>query len=322
MNIVERLLSSHGVRLVSGHALQGEAISSAIMRRIEEADGLIALLTRRDKLADGGWSTHMWVRDELEYAYRLGKPTVCFVESGVNPGLGLIEREQIRFDREDVLLSLLKLSDIIGKWKEVFVEQAERFPAAASDPYLSDSAGSQRETALENSRRTNFKDATRGRVFISYRRQDARGRAGRLADNLRIYLGHEYIFLDTDDILPGTDYLTGSLNAVAQSQIVLAIIGTEWLTVRNQAGQIRLMDPADLLRRELKIALERNLTVIPILIDDAKMPRQSDIPSDIRAFTRKNAIEIRDTRWTYDVRFLADLLAKQLGVETPGFESR
>lgn len=114
---VERLLESHDVRAVTGEYLAGEQLTPAVQQRIESTDGLIALLTRRDELAHGGWTTHSWVQDELNFARDKGIHAIPLVEKGIDVGGMHGERERIAYDREKPLAAFLHLSRTIGLWK-------------------------------------------------------------------------------------------------------------------------------------------------------------------------------------------------------------
>ena len=114
---VERLLASHNVRAVTGRTVGGEAITDEVKARIEKADGLIALLTRRDQLAASGWTTHPWVRDELTHARGQDKPAIALLEEGVTPGGAYDENEYVPLDPANPAEALLRLSETIGEWK-------------------------------------------------------------------------------------------------------------------------------------------------------------------------------------------------------------
>lgn len=114
---VEQLLASHDVRVTTGARLGGEQLTPAVQARIDQADGLIALLTRRDQKVAGGWTTHPWVQDELNYARNQHKRAIALVEDGVDVGGMYAQHERIPFDREKPLQALLALSETIGLWK-------------------------------------------------------------------------------------------------------------------------------------------------------------------------------------------------------------
>jgi hypothetical protein len=114
---VEQLLASHGVRVTTGERLAGAALTPAVQQRIDGSDGLVGLLTRREQLAGGGWTTHQWVLDELAYARNKGKHAVAMVEDGVDVGGMFAQHERINLDRQNPLSAFLALSETMGLWK-------------------------------------------------------------------------------------------------------------------------------------------------------------------------------------------------------------
>ncbi|MFN2607021.1 MAG: protein kinase, partial [Acidimicrobiales bacterium] len=146
------------------------------------------------------------------------------------------------------------------------------------------------------------------RIFISYRRGDSAGFAGRLHDRLVERYGAASIFRDVDSIPYGADYLSVINTTVRECDAFVAVIGRRWLTAADATGQRRLDDPDDLLRNELIAALKLNLRVIPVLVDGAAMPGGDELPRPLARLTRHNAISLSDERWEFDVgRLLARL---------------
>jgi TIR domain len=143
------------------------------------------------------------------------------------------------------------------------------------------------------------------KVFISYRREDSAGHAGRLFDRISSHFGDTVkIFMDIDSITPGEDFVNVIENAVGSCAILIAIIGMDWLTVTDEAGKRRLDNPEDFVRVEIATALNRGVRVIPVLVQDANMPRREHLPEALVKLSRRNAIEISDVRWNYDVNRL------------------
>lgn len=149
-------------------------------------------------------------------------------------------------------------------------------------------------------------------IFISYRRGDSAGHTGRLFDVLRNKFGKASVFRDIDDLEPGVDFVDALDQALVKCDILLVIIGDEWASATGSKGR-RLDQPDDFVRMEVAKALERNVRVIPVLVAGATMPNVEELPEDLRALARRNAIELSDTRWDYDVGRLCDTLAKVLG---------
>ena len=139
------------------------------------------------------------------------------------------------------------------------------------------------------------------RIFISYRRDDSRGYAGRLQGDLSRRYSDEHVFRDVE-IPPGADfgeYITG---LVDRCNVVLAIIGPGWLDARDREGERRIDKPDDWVRLEIERALARDgVEVIPVLVDGARLPPREELPESLLALRRRNAFELSDRRWDYDV---------------------
>lgn len=152
-----------------------------------------------------------------------------------------------------------------------------------------------------------------GGIFISYRRDDAEGHAGRLYDALVQRFGKQAVFLDVDGIQPGADFWDVIERTVRSCDIVLPLIGSRWLDAKDAAGQRRLDNKDDVLRRELECALTHGVTTIPLLVHGAQMPSPATLPPSLAPLTALNGFEIRHTRWDSDVALLLDKLAAELG---------
>jgi TIR domain len=147
---------------------------------------------------------------------------------------------------------------------------------------------------------------TSGGVFISYRRQESSGLAGRLYDRLAARFGDDQVFMDVDTIAPGVDFAEVITQAVSTCEVLLAVIGPRWLTATDEDGQRRLEDPDDIVRLELAAALERDIRVIPILVEDAEMPRRHELPEELAGLARRNALSLRHESFRADAdRLLA-----------------
>jgi len=151
-------------------------------------------------------------------------------------------------------------------------------------------------------------------IFISYRRDDTAGYTGRLLDDLKEAFGQQQIFRDIEAIEAGADFYETVDSAVASCTVLLAVIGTDWLNAVNTKGQRRLEDPNDFVRLEIAAALKRNIKVIPVLVDGGAMPPMDELPDDINALARRNALELTDRRWDYDVNELFLVLDKVPGL--------
>lgn len=150
------------------------------------------------------------------------------------------------------------------------------------------------------------------RVFICYRREDSSGHAGRLYDRLRAHFDADEVFMDIDAIDPGVDYLELIDRTIDSVDVMIVLIGQHWLAARDPTGSRRLDDSQDLVRLEISAALDRNIRVIPVLVQGAVMPHPQDLPPAITGLARRNAIEISDGRWDYDAERLVRALKGSL----------
>jgi Clp amino terminal domain, pathogenicity island component/TIR domain/UvrB/uvrC motif len=139
------------------------------------------------------------------------------------------------------------------------------------------------------------------KVFISYRREETSHIAGRMADWLTSHLDGFEIFVDVDSIDLGVDFRDVIAAEVGKCDVLLAVMGRTWATAVNAAGTRRLDLPNDLVRIEVESALTRSIRVIPILVDDAVMPAESELPAELAALARRNALTIRHGSFRQDV---------------------
>jgi hypothetical protein len=149
-------------------------------------------------------------------------------------------------------------------------------------------------------------------IFISYRREDSAGYTGRLYDLLSAHFGAQKLFVDLDSIQPGEDFPAAIERNVASCDVLLAIIGTRWLSLTDNAGISRLQDPQDFVRREIAAALERGIKIIPLLVGGAKMPQSQELPGDLARIAQYQAFQISDTAFHQDVSRLIDVLRESV----------
>src|SRR5262245_27998140 len=114
---IEELLESHNLRATTGDVLGGGVLTDEIKRQIDEADALIALVTRNQQLANGGWTTHEYVKNEVQHARDTKKPAIALVEQGVDVTGLYKENEFIPYIPSQALPAFLKLSRTIRSWK-------------------------------------------------------------------------------------------------------------------------------------------------------------------------------------------------------------
>jgi len=154
-------------------------------------------------------------------------------------------------------------------------------------------------------------------IFISYRREDSAPSAGRLCDRLGAQFGADQVFMDVDDIPPGADFAAHIGAKIGACDALLAVIGKQWLTSRNTGGQLRLGDPNDLVSREIALALQRRILVIPVLVEGASMPKAAELRSDLKPLVQRNAMTIGDDDFQADVAKLIKALEALPGLRNP-----
>ena len=150
---------------------------------------------------------------------------------------------------------------------------------------------------------------TGSRIFISYRRDDAAGEAGRLADHLLRRFGAERVFLDIETIEPGTDFVQVLQRSLQETAAVLVVIGRRWLDLTNAAGVRRLDDPSDFVRLEVEAALGRGVPVVPVLVQGAALPRAEDLPEPLEPLVRRQTATLDHAEFHADAERLCDRLA-------------
>jgi hypothetical protein len=158
------------------------------------------------------------------------------------------------------------------------------------------------------------------RIFISYRRSDTSGHAGRLFDAITANYPQWDIYMDVDAIEPGLDFVESLENAVGSCDVVLALIGRGWLGSTSGTSGPRLQDVNDFVRLEIDAALARGIRVIPILVQGACMPTPEELPESTRGLARRNALELSDLRWHYDCEQLLDVLDRLQDLHEPSNE--
>jgi hypothetical protein len=111
------------------------------------------------------------------------------------------------------------------------------------------------------------------------------------------HFGHGQVFKDVDTIQLGDDFVEKITEAVGACEVLLAVIGSRWLTVTDKNGRRRLDDPADFVRLEIEAALERGVRIIPVLVDGASMPSGAELPTSLEKLTRRQALVLSPDRF-------------------------
>jgi TIR domain len=175
--------------------------------------------------------------------------------------------------------------------------------------------GQQRAAHREDRIVTDASAESAGRIFICYRRGDAGYPAGWLFDELVERYGAGRVFKDVDSIEPGDDFTEVINEAVGSCLVLLAVIGRAWLDAAGEDGP-RLDDPDDFVRLEIEAALARDVRVIPVLVDGARMPKREHLPPSLGKLATRHAVELRPAQFRADLRPLLKVLDKTLGGQT------
>src|ERR1700693_1466467 len=150
-------------------------------------------------------------------------------------------------------------------------------------------------------------------IFISYRREDTSGYAGRLYDQVSSHFGRDHVFMDVADLEPGSDFVATIEKKVGTCDALIALIGKDWLTIKDEQNQVRLKKPGDFVSVEIAAALKRSVEVIPVLVGGAKMPLQQELPESLQLLSRRQALELSDVHFTRDVGDLIEALHRPAG---------
>jgi hypothetical protein len=221
--------------------------------------------------------------------------------------------EKARFGHRTLLVLLPGLVGVAGLTHDVTVTVT----AAAIALFLGvigalgEARLRERHSELPVQRRNSQVDDTSG-IFISYRHDDT----GPYARLLQVYLHerfpHASVFMDLDSIEAGTDFAEAITAGVGSCCVLIALIGPNWLTLKDEEGQRRLDNPDDWVRFEIRAALLSRVRVIPVLIDGVKIPKQQQLPTDLCHLTRLSALEMSYDRYEYDTSRLAAVIQKAL----------
>jgi hypothetical protein len=152
-----------------------------------------------------------------------------------------------------------------------------------------------------------------GRIFISYRRNDTEGEAGRLADALEQEFGQNSVFLDVNAIELGRNFPNQILREIDGCSVLLAVIGPNWGAPREDTVTTRGHKRTDYVDLEISWAMQRRLRVIPVLVRKAEMPPSRLLPEEIKPLTVRNAVRLRHEHWKADVQDLVMALRSMLG---------
>lgn len=156
-----------------------------------------------------------------------------------------------------------------------------------------------------------------GSVFISYRREDSAGQARALFQDLVGRLGRGAVFMDVDSIALGRDFREVLQERLATCDLMLVLMGRDWLSGKDSSGRPRLDNPADFVRLEIAAALKRKIPITPLLLQGAQMPTAEQLPENISELAYRNGFELSHNRWDSDVQELMKRLGLAARADTP-----
>jgi len=151
-----------------------------------------------------------------------------------------------------------------------------------------------------------------GRIFVSYRRADTGNQAGWLADRLAGHFGRSQVVRDVDSIQLGNDFADVIAAAVTSCDVLLALIGHQWLAAAPGGD--------DYVRVEIEAALTRGVQVIPVLVDGARMPTAAELPPGLTLLAQRPPLSLGAANPEGDVSRIIQVLdqsiAERRGTET------
>lgn len=134
-------------------------------------------------------------------------------------------------------------------------------------------------------------------VFISYRRDDSAPYAGRICDRISSAVGSDHVFMDVQDIAPGADFTEAVDQTVGRCEALVAVIGPRWLELLRERS-----NTLDFVEREIAVALRRGIAVIPVLVGGSRMPSEHELPPELAALARRQAVAVRDESFDADLQ--------------------
>ncbi len=159
-----------------------------------------------------------------------------------------------------------------------------------------------------------MKNDLKNTIFLSYRRKDTAGAAGRLHDFLENEFGGDMVFKDIHDIGLGTDFRKAIGKTLMDCKVVLVLIGDRYVSLTDANGNIRIMNPNDYVNIEVSTALafKDQKLVIPILVNGARMPKRDQIPESMEALTWQNSKKLSNDYWKTDMERLVKAIREYL----------
>lgn len=153
-------------------------------------------------------------------------------------------------------------------------------------------------------------------IFINYRRQDSQGTTFALREKLLKYFDDKEVFMDIEGLDAGEDFVDGLARTVSLADVMIVMIGRQWLDIRDSEGNKRLFKDDDFVRIEIASAISQGKKILPVLLDGTLMPDAADLPDDMKDLARRNAMELRLSRIDDDTRAIAEALKNLIPSKT------
>lgn len=163
-----------------------------------------------------------------------------------------------------------------------------------------------------------MKNISDKKIFISYRVQDTAGETGRLVDALKHHFADDQLFMDIENLEPGADFTEAIGRSLSACDVMLVVIGPRW-TAPREGQPPRIQEENDWVRMEVATALQRNVRVVPLLVDGGALPRSEDLPHDLQPLLKRQTLEISNKRWRYDTDQLISFLVNTVGISPQRF---
>lgn len=145
-----------------------------------------------------------------------------------------------------------------------------------------------------------------GKVFINYRRGDEPGYTQALFQRLEAEFDRAQLFMDVEGyIKPGDNFVRVLEEKVAECDVLLAVIGPRWIDIRDETEQRRLESEEDFVRIEIVSAITQGKRIIPVLVNNARMPGKKELPKPLESLADFHAIRLSHDRFLADCQGLA-----------------
>jgi hypothetical protein len=142
-------------------------------------------------------------------------------------------------------------------------------------------------------------------IFISYRRSDSESAAGRLHHDLSEHFGIKRVFMDIQHIAPSDEWRLSIDRALQTCKIGVVVIGRHWL-------EPRLVDEKDVLRDEISQLLRSRKVIVPVLVEEARLPESDQLPLDLRALCDHQTRLLASASWDSSVEELIRIMEGRL----------